>query len=185
VLASEWLKIRTMRSAFHTLGVVAAGTVLCAAWSWYIAHYYDGLSPARQATVRAAPPEQFLVLLSPICMAVLGVLAITSEYASGMIRTSLTVAPRRRTLLAAKSGIVAGVTLVTGLVSTCSALLLGRAIVGGRTIAAFATPMSSEIPILLALTLSVTVTALVGLGLGVVLRSTAGAITIAARLADH
>jgi ABC-2 type transport system permease protein len=181
-LASEWLKLRTLRSTFHCVGAIAATTALCVLWSWFVARHYDGLPPARRATLKAAPPEQFLVLLAPICMGVLGVLTVTSEYATGMIRASLAAVPRRRTLLAAKAANVGTLTLVTTLAGAAVATVLGRTIVGDRTVAAFHSPVSDEVGVLLAMALSVTTAALVGLGLGVLLRSTAGAITVVAVL---
>ena len=111
-----------------------------------------------------------------LSFAVLGVLAITAEYATGMIRTSLTDVPRRSRLLAAKAVTVGAVAGAVGLGSLTAAFLAGRAIVGDRSIDFATAPVTEHLPLLLASGLSVPVVALVALGLGTILRSTAGAI---------
>ncbi|MFG2006042.1 ABC transporter permease [Spirillospora sp. NPDC048911] len=177
VLFAEWLKLRSARSTQWVLATVAGFVVLCAVWSFYIANYWDGLSPQRQGELQAAPAEYPLVLTLPLCMAVLGVLAITSEYATGLIRSSLAAVPRRGVLFAGKAVAVGAVASTTGLLSLGVAFALGRLIVGDRAIADFRTPVSDELPWLLSLALSAVVIALVGLGLGTAMRSTAGAVT--------
>ena len=62
----------------------------------------------------------------------LGVLAISSEYSSGMIRTSLIAVPKRGRVLAAKSLVFAGVTLVVGEVTTFVAFFAGQALISGH-----------------------------------------------------
>ncbi|GAA2582665.1 ABC transporter permease [Actinomadura fulvescens] len=177
VLVAEWLKLRSARSTHWILATVAGLVALCAVWSFYIAHYWDGLSPQRQAELQVAPAEQPLVLALPLAMAVLGLLAITSEYATGLIRVSLAAVPRRGVLFAGKATAVGAVGSVTGLFSVGVAFGLGRLIVGDRAIADLRTPVSDELPWLLGLWLSAVVVALVGLGLGTAMRSTAGAVT--------
>jgi hypothetical protein len=57
---------------------------------------------------------------------VLGALVITSEYSTGMVRTSLTVMPRRGTLYAAKAAVFAAVSLVVAFVASFGTFFLGR-----------------------------------------------------------
>jgi ABC-2 type transport system permease protein len=175
--ASEWLKLRSARSTWYILAAVAAFVVLLAGFTFYVGSLWDGLPSEGQATLRAAQPERIILMPVQICMAVLGVLAFTSEYATGMIRTSFTALPRRITVPAAKAAVVAAFALVVGQVSVFGTFLVGRAIIGDRPIQNFAAPLSEELPKMLATGLSVVVLALIGLGLGAVLRSTAGAIT--------
>jgi hypothetical protein len=180
VFASEWLKLRSVRSTLHTLGVVVVFVLLCGLWSWFAASYWDGLSPERRATAMAAPAVQPLVLALPVCAAVLGGLAVTSEYATGMIRTSLAAVPRRGLLFAAKAAVVGAVTLVTSLVCLSVALALGRLIVGDRPIPTFEPSVGEQAPHFLALSATTAVIALVACGTGAVLRSTAGTLTMPA-----
>jgi hypothetical protein len=182
VLASEWLKLRSVRSTTWTLGAVAAFVLLSVLWSWYVASYWDGLTPERRAVVQAAPAEQPLVLALPVCAAVLGALAITAEYATGTIRGSLAAVPRRTALYAAKAVLVGAVTLVTALVCVTLAVAAGQVIVGDRKVPSFEAPVSGQVPHLLALAASAAVIALVAYGLGAALRSTAATITAAVGL---
>jgi ABC-type transport system involved in multi-copper enzyme maturation permease subunit len=177
-IAAEWMKLRSVRSTLCTLGVVAGFVLLCGLWSWYAARYWDGLAPERRATARAAPAEQPLVLALPICAAVLGALSVTSEYATGMIRTSLAAVPGRGALFAAKAVVAGAVALVAALVSLTVAVALGWWIVGDRPIPSFEGTVTGQVPHLLALAAWAGVIALVGCGLGAVLRSTAGTITV-------
>jgi hypothetical protein len=177
-LAAEWIKLRSVRSTLCTLAVVAGFVVLCGLWSWYVASYWDGLSPERRASARAAPPEQPLVLALPICATVLGALSITSEYTSGMIRASLAALPGRSRLFAAKASVAGAVALVAGLVSVTVAVAGGRLIVGDRPVSSFAGSLPGQVPHLLALAALTGVIALVACGLGAALRSTAATITV-------
>jgi hypothetical protein len=65
-------------------------------------------------------------------MAVDGVLCVSSEYSSGMIRTSLTAVPKRGRLLAAKSLVFAAVTFVVGEVTSFAAFFVGQALISGH-----------------------------------------------------
>jgi hypothetical protein len=174
VLASEWLKLRSVRSTYYLIGVAAAGVLLAALLAWSGARLWDGLPPARRARMAPMSVEQAILPLVQLCLAVLGVLAITAEYATGTIRTSLVVVPRRLALLGAKAPVVAAIGLVTGEVVTVAMFLVSRLVIGDRLIPGNTAPVSDEVPLLLASGLSVPVFALVGLGLGAVLRSTAG-----------
>jgi ABC-2 type transport system permease protein len=176
-LASEWLKLRSTRSTWYILAAVAAFVVLLAGFTFYVGSLWDGLPPEGRVTVRAAQPEQIILLPVQICMAVLGVLAFTSEYATGMIRGTFTVLPHRIVVTAAKAAVVATFALVVGQVSVLATFLVGRAIIGDRPIRGFTAPLSEELPKMLATGMSVVGLALIGLGLGAVLRSTAGAVT--------
>ena len=56
----------------------------------------------------------------------LAVLAITSEYSTRMIRTTLAANPRRRAVLAAKTVVVGGVVLVVGLATSAACFQVGQ-----------------------------------------------------------
>jgi hypothetical protein len=177
-LASEWLKVRSVRSTYYILGVIGAIVVAAAALTWYAVHAWDGLSAAGRAHFALTPLDQFFTGgFVQLVLGVLGVLMITSEYATGMIRLTLTAVPRRRTLLAAKAAILAAIALVTGELSVTLSFLLSRLIVGRRPISGYTSPLVHEVPVLLATGLGIVVVALLGLGFGTILRSSAGAIT--------
>jgi ABC-2 type transport system permease protein len=107
---------------------------------------------------------------------VLGALTITSEYATGMIRTSLTVQPRRGTLFAAKAVVFAVVSLVTGLVASFASFFIGQAILSSKHL----NTTLSQPHVLRAVIgggLFLAACGLLSFGLGAMLRHTAAAIT--------
>ncbi|SEL66166.1 ABC transporter permease subunit [Nonomuraea pusilla] len=169
-LSSEWLKLRSLRSTYQALGTAGLTMVLGAAWTLYVSSLAD-----ERGSVRAAPPEVGFLPLLQISLAVLGVLAITSEYATGMIRTSVTVVPDRARLLLAKAVIVGLTTLAAAETIQLVTYATSRLIAGGHPLGFNDTSLGDDLPMLLASGLSVAALALVGLGLGTVARSTAGA----------
>ncbi len=70
--------------------------------------------------------------IAQLAIAVLGVLCISSEYSSAMIRTSLIAVPKRGRVLAAKSLVFAGVTFVVGEVTSFAAFFVGQALISGH-----------------------------------------------------
>ncbi|MFI6457087.1 ABC transporter permease [Streptosporangium amethystogenes] len=177
VPAAEWLKLRTVRSTWYVLAAVTVFVVLATVFTLYVGSLWDGLPPEGRRTLRAARPEQIILMPVQICMAVLGVLSFTSEYATGMARTSFTVLPQRGVVLAARAAVVAAVAFTVGQASGFITFFASRSIIGDRPIPDFTAPLSQEFPKIVAGGLSVLVLAMVGLGAGAVLRSTAGAIT--------
>jgi ABC-type transport system involved in multi-copper enzyme maturation permease subunit len=171
VLSAEWLKLRSVTSTYHAIGTAALTVVLGVVWTLYVSDLAD-----KRGSLRAAAPEEGFLPLVQISLAVLGVLAITAEYATGTIRPSLTAVPRRGTLLLAKAGIVGAATFVAAnfilLVTYCASRLIAT----GRQLGFNTTSFADDLPMLVASGLSVTALALVGLGLGAAIRSTAGAI---------
>ena len=113
--------------------------------------------------------------IGQLALGVLGVLAITSEFSSGMIRATFAAAPRRPLVLAAKAAVVGAVTLVAGEILAFAAFGVGEAVLRAPAPhATLAQPgvlravlMAGAYPALIAL---------IGLGLGAVIRHTAGAI---------
>ncbi|NYI06447.1 ABC transporter permease [Allostreptomyces psammosilenae] len=176
VLASEWLKIRSLQSSQAILGVVIASVLMMPALTWYNVSVWDGLPPERQAQFDGSSPVEALAMLLQITVAVFGVLTVTSEYGSGMIRTSVVAVPRRRTLLGAKAVVVAVSTTVAGQLSVFVVYFVCRWIVGDRPHEWAERPVAEALPHLLASGLMLTVVGLVALGLGTLLRSTAGGV---------
>ncbi|SDL90468.1 ABC transporter permease subunit [Nonomuraea jiangxiensis] len=170
-LSSEWLKLRSVASTYHAIGTAAMTMVLGVVWALYVSALAED-----RGSLRAAAPEQGFLPLLQISLAVLGVLAITTEYATGMIRTSLTTVPKRSTFLLAKAGIVAIATFTAALSILLVTYSVSRLIIGGHQVGFNDSAFTDDLPMLLASVLSVTCLALVGLGLGAAIRSTAGAI---------
>jgi ABC-type transport system involved in multi-copper enzyme maturation permease subunit len=179
-LRSELTKIRSVRSTYWTLFLAVAAGV-----AWSIANCAGEASrwPAMSAQDRAGfDPTQAsivgLALLGQLVIVVLGTLSITSEYSTGMIRTSLTVMPRRGMLYGAKAGVFAVVALAIAFLTSFASFFIGQALLSSTQVSA----TLSQPNVLGAVTGAALYVALCGLfafGLGAILRSTAGAMTAA------
>lgn len=182
-LSSEWLKLRSVRSTYLA-GGAAGAIVLFATWNaWAGGQRWEAATAAERAAMPTLPPlEQTLLPAVQLCAAVLGILAMTSVYTTGMIRTSLLAAPRRHVLLAAKATTVAATAFVAGQATVLAIHLAARLMRGDQPYAGYSSPLVDALPALLALSVSAMAAAVLGLALGVVLRSTAGAVVGAAVL---
>jgi len=177
VLRSEWTKFRSVRSTFWSMTVAVTLTVgLGALVSWGGSHHFANRPADEQANWDPTGVSLFGLLLSQLAFGVLGVLVISSEYTTGMIRTSLAAVPRRRRLLAAKCLIFGLCALVLGEVMAFTAFGIGQAIIHGNA------PSVSlgDHNILRAVVgsgLYLAVLGLLAVGIGAILRHGAGAIT--------
>ena len=166
-LRSEWIKLSTLRSTWWSIGITAVVTIgiaLLVAQSMNV----PGFEPI-QAVVS---PVQFTMLLAGI----LGTIAVTGEYSTGMIRSTLAADPVRGSVLAAKAIIVALFLFVASLVISFTAAVAVTPIFEARDMPfAWDSPADSFLPILAAAA-SMSVFALIGVSFGFILRSGAGAI---------
>ncbi|MGP4094771.1 ABC transporter permease subunit [Nonomuraea sp. KM90] len=182
ILTSEWLKIRSVRSTHLILALSLSTVLLGLAIAVMAAGTHDAAPPEQQSRARIANLEEALVIVPQLCMGILGVLIITSEYVTGLIRTSLTIVPRRWPVLAAKSAIVGTLGLIVGALAVFGTYFAARSALGDRFSGAYSTAFGDRLPLLLTHSLTVAIFALLGLGLGALLRSTAGATAIIAGL---
>jgi ABC-2 type transport system permease protein len=172
-MRSEFIKIKSVRSTYWTLlaqavAAIAFSVLNCAG---NVAHDSFGpdFNPA-QASLAGA------VGIGELIIVVLGALVITSEYSTGMIRTSLTVMPRRGVLYAAKAIVFAAVSLWVSLVTSFAAFFIGQAILAGKHAnTTLAQPYALRAVLLSAAV--VTVFGLLAYGTGAIIRNSAGAIT--------
>jgi len=132
-LRSEWVKLRSVRSTFWSLAItVVLGVGLGAAISAAAAHGYAKSDAPSRLSWDPTSISLDGIGIATLAIAVLGVLFISSEYSSGMIRTSLIAVPRRGRLLAAKAVVFALVTFVVGEVTSFTAFFLGQALISGH-----------------------------------------------------
>jgi ABC-2 type transport system permease protein len=172
-LRSEFTKIRSVRSTYWTLIALVVVTIGIGALACVgaISRGADH-GPGFDATQRSLAG----LILGQLIIVVLGALTVTSEYSTGMIRTSLTVQPRRGTLLAAKGVIFFLVSLVTGLVASFVSFFIGQAILSSKHLGvSLGDPNVLRAVVGGALFLAVC--GMLAFGLGTLLRHTAGAIT--------
>jgi uncharacterized protein YfiM (DUF2279 family) len=132
-LRSEWTKLRSVRATFWALTVtvvlgIAPGALISAA----AAHGYAKMSVSQKLSWDPTGYSQAGVAIASLAIVVLGVLCISSEYSSGMIRTSLIAVPKRGRVLAAKSLVFALVTFVVGEATCFAAFFAGQALISGH-----------------------------------------------------
>ncbi len=127
---------------------------------------------------RAASVSLFGLLIGQLIIVVLGSLTITSEYSTGMIRTTLATMPRRGTVFASKAIVFGAVALITGLITSFLAFFVGQAILSSQHIN---TTLSHPgvLRSVIGGGLFLAVCGLLSFGLGAALRHTAGAIASA------
>src|SRR5690606_2857634 len=133
LLRSEWVKFRSLRSLWWTLlaMVTLSVTVTLLVSSGEPADYAAlSAEERREWDPTGLSLTSFFVGQLAVCL--LGVLTVTSEYATGTIRTSLAAMPRRGRLLAAKTLVLAGVALAAGQVTSFACFLTGQAMIGRR-----------------------------------------------------
>ena len=177
VLASEWIKLRSVRSTYLTLLFAAAAAV---GIGYLVAHAKATHWATMPAAARAAfdpVSDSFTGLgLAQLAFGALGVLVISSEYTTGLIRTTVAAVPRRRAVLAAKAAVVGAVTVVAGELIAFATFVAGQQGLSAQHLnVTLAHP--GALRGVLAAGLYLAVMAWVGLGLGAVIRHTAGAIT--------
>lgn len=173
---AEWTKLRTVRSTMWSLLVTVAmivglGALFCSA---RVARA-DRLA---RAELRRFDPTGFSmngIFLAQLAVGVLGVLVMSSEYATGQISATLTAVPQRLTVLAAKVLVFVTVVLVIGVAACAVAFVTGQSILSQK----FATASFGDPGVLRAVLgggVYLAVLGLFGIGLGAVLRRTPGAI---------
>jgi ABC-2 type transport system permease protein len=171
-LRSELTKIVSVRSTYWTLLAQVLASI-----GWAVLNCAGIASHGHGPDFNAAEASLTgQVALGELIIVVLGALVITSEYSTGMIRTSLAVMPRRGVLYAAKAIVFAAVTLTISLVTSFVAFFVGQAILSGKH---YNTTLAQP-DVLRAVLLSaaiVTVFGLLAYGAGAIIRHTAGAIT--------
>lgn len=169
MLQSEWTKIRTVRSTAWSLVVMV---VLIIGMAALLGATVNGTDDNPDPSVSLS---LIGVMIAQIAAASLGVLTISAEYTTGMIRSTLTAYPRRVTVLAAKAVVFAVLMFVVGLVACYLAYLIGDA-----TLTRDVVVDSEGKDVVKGVVGSATYLALLGLfslGIGTMLRHSAGAIT--------
>jgi ABC-2 type transport system permease protein len=172
VVRSEWTKLRTLRSTPYTL--LAAG-VFAVGLSLLINSNPRGSAEADFDPTRSGL-QSFIVV--QLAIAVFGVLVVTSEYATGMIRTSLTAVPRRGRFLAAKALVFGAVALVVGQLAAFGAFLAGQAMLAGAGVPRAGLGEPGVLRAVVGCGLYLAMIGLLGVAVGVLVRATAGAVMI-------
>ncbi|MEF9906448.1 ABC transporter permease [Streptomyces sp. P9-A2] len=131
VIRSEWTKIRSVASTMWTLSLAVVVTVaLGILISALSANEFDTMG-ARNRTAFDPTFISFAGMgLGQLAMIVFGVLVVSNEYSTGMIRTSLAAVPQRGGFLAGKLGVATALALVVSMATSFAAFFLGQAMLG-------------------------------------------------------
>jgi ABC-2 type transport system permease protein len=176
VFLSEWTKLRSVRSTRWSLGVAFVLTIaIPAIAATIVTNRWPHMSAHDRADFHPLELNFAGVQIAQLAIGVLGVLVITAEYSTGMIRASMTAVPRRLPMLWGKA-VVYGLTTLALMVPAvlisfvvCQAILSRRGIEIGFTQPGVARAVFGA-------ALYLTIVGLFGLGLGTIVRNTAGGI---------
>jgi hypothetical protein len=176
VLRGEWIKLRSLRSTAVTL---AAAVVLMVAMGWIFgwateANWSD-LSAEERASCSPVDTTLAGFYLAQLAVGVLGVLMVTGEYATGMIRATFGAVPRRLPVLWAKSALYAGVTFSLMVAAGFVAFVGGQRLLGthGTSLAA-----AGAVRAVVGVAGYLALIGVFSVALGFVVRSTGGGVAI-------
>lgn len=191
-LRSEWTKIRSVRSTIYTLLATIIVTIgISTLFAWGQSGHANTDDVANFDPVRNA---MFGIVFGQLVIVVIGAMTLSSEYSTGMIRTSLTSMPRRGVVFGAKLLVFTVVALATGLFCSFVSFFIGQSFYKNVHVHTFHDGVPDTVRVVdLSTTLSkphvlqaviggglyLAVSALLAFGLAALLRHTAGAITAA------
>lgn len=174
VLRSEWIKLWTLRSTWFTLGAALVGMVgIGYLVSYETRRHFASMGVVERLTFDPTLRSLTGVYLAQLAIGVLGVLVISGEYATGMIRATLGAVPTRLPVLWAKLLVFGSVVFVITLVASFAAFLGGQ-----KLLHPYGTTLSQPhvLRAVIGVALYLTVVSLLSVGLGFLIRNTAGGI---------
>lgn len=175
VARSEWIKLRSLRSTWYAL--VASVVVTAGVGLLLCVLALQHLDAGKQLGTSPAVLSLYGAYLAPLTVGVLGVLLITGEYGTGLIRSTLSAVPRRLPVLWAKLVVFGLVAVVTSEVTVTATFLAGQAVLARtRAGASFADPGVARAVI--GTGLYIAVVGLLGMAFGFLFRNTAAAISV-------
>lgn len=178
LLRSELLKLRSLPSTYVVVAAaVTVGLGVGVLEMTSTAQHWPRLSPQDRASFDNVADSFSGFQFAELAFGALGVLAVSSEYATGTMGSTLVASPRRLRLYAAKVAALTLVVLPICLGSTFVAFILGQRAVAARHLdVALSDPRALRAVI--GAGLYMVVVTLVGFGLGAIIRHTAGALTV-------
>jgi len=180
LVRSEWIKLRTIRSTMWCFGILF---LLNIGFPLLIASVgsFGGTQNPNQTGDAAGQIALMVITLgvnfTQLVVGVLGVLIVSGEYATGMIRGTFTADPRRLGALFAKALVLAVSTFVVSAASTWIAALAVHPILDGKGVSFDLADPKLFLPIL-GSSVYVTLVALLAFGIGALVRASAGGIAI-------
>jgi ABC-2 type transport system permease protein len=176
VIRSEWTKLRSVRSTIWslvaTIGITAGlGMLFCFAYT----RRFDKLGLRERLTFDPTAQSLRGLFLAQLAIGVLGVLVISSEHATGLIRTTLTAVPQRRAVLAAKTVVFGAVAVVVTTIAVFIAFFAGQAVLETKDLGVSITD-PHVLRAVLGAGAYLSFVGLFGLAIGTIVRRTAGGI---------
>ncbi len=177
VALSEWTKLRSLRSTRWSLLVAVLLTVAFPALFAAITSSHWGSMSAHERADRH-PLDIALagVNIAQLAIAVLGVLVITGEYSTGMIRASFTAVPKRLPVLSAKTAVFAIVAFLLMLPSVVIAFFASQAILSRHHILQISFSHPGVARSVIGGAIYLMLVGIFALGIGAIVRNTAGGI---------
>jgi ABC-type transport system involved in multi-copper enzyme maturation permease subunit len=114
-----------------------------------------------------------------IFVVVVAAMFVTAEYRRGLIRTTVSAAPRRGRILVAKAGVVGAVTFVAGLVAATVVVTIGQQVLRSNGVFVHAAPVATQVRVIVGTAALLAVSAVLALAIGALLRRGAAAVTVA------
>ncbi len=171
VIASEWLKFRSLRSTLLVLGAAMAGMVVFGAIIAYNTRNPAGQDP--EDLVASGPLQGYY--LGQLLMGALGVLVVSGEYSSGMIRATLAAVPRRWPVLVAKTVVFTVVVAIAMVAASVVAFLVAQSVLSGHR-ATYSLADPSTLRVVIGTGVYLTLVGLLGSSVAWIVRSTPGAL---------
>ncbi|HEX4018436.1 MAG TPA: ABC transporter permease [Frankiaceae bacterium] len=169
VARMEWIKLRSLRSTWWTLAFAAAGAV--------------GIGTAVGVETKGTSGDLTNNVLSGVALGllvtgVLGALVMSSEYGSGLIRTTLTAIPNRRLLLAAKAATFCAVALVIGELASFLSFAAGSIAITARHLTGPSLTDPAVVRAVLLAGVGYLLIGLMGMGIGAIVRHSSAAVGV-------
>lgn len=177
VAVSEWTKLHSLRSTRWSLLAATVLTIgLPLLFAAVTASHWSHMDPRERADRHPLDIALAGVNVSQLAIAVLGVLVITGEYSTGMIRASFTAVPKRLPVLWAKTGVFAVVSFLLMVPSVLVAFFASQAILQRHHILQIAFSDSGVARSVVGGAVYLTIVGMLALGVGAIVRNTAGGI---------
>ncbi|MFF5307930.1 ABC transporter permease subunit [Streptomyces massasporeus] len=176
VVHMEWIKLRSLRSTLYTLAITVALVVGLGLLFSSVVGSGDG--PGADDFGDPTSISLGGVMLASLAVAVLGVLMSAGEYATGSIRATLAAVPSRLPVLWGKVVVFAAVSFVLMSVAVLGAFLAGQSVLSSRGLDSTALSDPGVLRALAGAAVYLAGAGLNGLAVGVLLRNTAGTITL-------
>jgi len=176
VLRSEWVKFWSLRSSYITLAATVLGMIgFGVLFSAVTANRWTVMDAAQRLRFEPTGVSLRGFELAQLIIGVLGVLLVTGEYGTGMIRATMAAAPKRLPVIWAKAAVFAVVTFTVTAVAALASFYIGQALLHSQHIdVALTAP--GVLRTVLGVPLYLTAVGLFGAAIGWMIRSTAGGI---------